>query len=160
MKQATFSLGSVGNGALSIGPRPQTGQLRQWAEGLKNKNVTHVVSLIEDSEVEVHNLHNEGNALAALGLGFSRFPIADFGTPDVNAFTGLMADLSQRLTSGDHIFLHCAGGIGRAGTSASCLLVEHGWDGEDAMAHVSKMRGVASPETLEQVAFIRRWKTA
>ena len=160
MNKTTFALGSVGNGTLSIGPRPQTGQLRQWAESLQKQNISHVVSLIEDSEVETHNLHNEGSALAALGMAFSRFPIADFGIPDVKAFTELMNDLSQRLKSGDHIFLHCAGGVGRAGTTASCLLVEHGWDAEDAMAHVSKIRGVASPETPEQVAFIRSWKTA
>ena len=159
MSQRFFEIGSVGNGRLIIGPRPQAGTLDDWVNAAKGTGINHVVSLIEEAEVERYGLDREGERLAANGIGFTRFPVDDFDIPDDGAFRKLIDDLTTKLGSGQTLFLHCAGGVGRAGTTASCLLVEHGWEPDDAMKLVSKKRGMRSPETAAQEDFVRRWRT-
>jgi len=139
-KQPFYFIANIGNGSLWMGPR---------------QGVTHVVSLIENAEVERYRLESEGNVLENLDIGFTRFPVDDFNTPDAVKFQQLIADLTARLKQNETLFLHCAGGVGRAGTTASCLLVNHGMDPDDTMTLVSSQRGEKSPETLEQEEFVR-----
>ena len=57
--------------------------------------------------------------------------------------------------------VHCRGGIGRAGLTASSVLVHAGLDAEEAMATVSNARGESVPETQDQKAFVQqieRWR--
>ncbi|MFD0916967.1 hypothetical protein ACFQ14_11160 [Pseudahrensia aquimaris] len=155
--QGVFTVGPVGNGHVSIGPRPMAEGLDDWCDALRMAGVHHVVSLIEDSEVARYGLADEDAVLAENGIGFERFPVDDFDIPDAGAFQNLITALSEKLASGKHVFLHCAGGVGRAGTTASCLLIAHGWQADQAMKDVSAARGEKCPETIEQVAFIRRF---
>lgn len=61
---------------------------------------------------------------------------------------GLLADLVVRLERGEHLLVHCVAGIGRAGTVATCLLIELGMGHEAAPAHVAAHRPTAGPETV------------
>lgn len=65
---------------------------------------------------------------------------------------------SAELLEGAKIVVHCKGGLGRAGTVASMLLLESraATDGDDAMAKVRQARPGAI-ETPEQESFIRTW---
>ena len=156
MAAGFFDLGKIGNGRLLIGPRPQATELHDWSARASGLGVNHVVSLIEKSEVKQYHLKDEGPTLAAVGISFQHFPVDDFDVPDEGAFATLIAGLAMRLQEGETLFLHCAGGVGRAGTTASCIMVDHGWTADDAMRHVSDRRGVPSPETAAQAEFVGR----
>ena len=51
------------------------------------------------------------------------FPVPDYGIPEnVDEFYKLASDTSECLIQGENVLVHCAGGIGRTGMFAGCLL--------------------------------------
>ena len=96
---------------------------------------------------------------------YCRFPIGDFGLPTSRQMNSILDAIDESLQAGRKIYLHCWGGIGRTGTTIGCYLVRQGKTGEEALAQLSAWwRGVPksryhlhSPETLEQMDFIRSW---
>lgn len=78
------------------------------------------------------------------------FPIPDLHAPDIEAVLTLAADLRERLAGGETVLVHCAAGIGRAGTVAACLLITMGMSRDDALAHVGRHRPMAGPEVGAQ----------
>lgn len=94
-----------------------------------------------------------------------RFPIGDFGLPTVKQMNAILDSLEENLKEGRNIYLHCWGGIGRTGTTVGCYLVRKGKSGEEALAQLAAWwQGVPksryhpdSPETLEQMNFVRTW---
>lgn len=94
-----------------------------------------------------------------------RFPIGDFGLPTPRQMNSILDTIDQNLHAGHKIYLHCWGGIGRTGTTVGCYLVRQGKTGEEALDQLAAWwRGVPksryhihSPETLEQMEFIRTW---
>jgi hypothetical protein len=94
-----------------------------------------------------------------------RFPIGDFGLPTQQQMHSILNTIEQSLQIGHKIYLHCWGGIGRTGTTVGCYLVRQGKTGEEALDQlaawwrsVPKSRyHLHSPETLEQMEFIRTW---
>jgi len=129
----------------------------EWCNGLAELGVSHVVSFIGDDEVEDYGLADEGLKLDACNIGFTHFPIIDFGAPKKPGYRDLVLGIFEKMKSGENIFAHCAGGVGRAGTFASCLLVAEGMNADEAMQLVSKQRGMSSPETEGQRAFVRNF---
>ena len=67
------------------------------------------------------------------------FPIPDYGIPsDFKLFAECVQTVAQRIHSGDNVLLHCAGGIGRTGTFAVCLLHCFGFKQEIAVKIIDK----------------------
>jgi len=94
-----------------------------------------------------------------------RFPIGDFGLPTPELMTTILNTIETELNGGRKIYLHCWGGIGRTGTTVGCYLVRRGKTGEEALRQLAEWWQtvpkshihVRSPETHEQVEFIRNW---
>lgn len=94
-----------------------------------------------------------------------RFPIGDFGLPTSKQMNEILHEIEERLRAGHKIYLHCWGGIGRTGTTVGCYLVRQGKDPEEALEQLAvwwrsvpkSQHHPRSPETHEQVAFIRSW---
>ena len=118
-----------------------------------NETIPYFRILLEESkyyEVEVQH-HN--------------FPIGDFGLPTPETMTSILDTIDTALQNGRKIYLHCWGGIGRTGTTVGCYLVRRGMSGEEALTQLAEWwRSVPksqihlrSPETYEQVQFIRNW---
>ena len=82
------------------------------------------------------------------------FPIHDLGAPGVREARLLLGELSERLHAGDNILMHCAAGIGRAGTMAVCLLMALGVGKDDALATVAAARPMAGPEAGAQLDLV------
>lgn len=86
--------------------------------------------------------HRDGRALW--------FPIPDLHAPRLDDLRPLLGEITRRLASGGHVLVHCGAGIGRAGTVAVCLLMEHGVERDDALAVVARHRPMAGPEVGAQ----------
>ena len=76
--------------------------------------------------------------------------IPDLGAPTLAVGLEIVANLRERLERNEGLILHCAGGIGRAPTMASCVLVSMGMGPEEALAHVAAHRPMAGPEAGAQ----------
>ena len=63
-------------------------------------------------------------------------------------------DLVYRLQHGETVVVHCAAGIGRAGTTAVALLMLLGADIDAALATVRANRPMAGPEVGSQLDLI------
>ena len=141
-------------GTLSIGPRAHG--LQAWAQTLAGAGVTHVVSHLEPEEERRYGLVKEETVLTERGIDFTRLAERDFGTPDEADLVALVADLRVRLAAGEHVHVHCAGGVGRSGTTACAVLIADGFTPDQAMAAVGAARGRDVPETDDQRALLHR----
>lgn len=94
-------------------------------------------------------------------IQFVHCPIVDLSVPEPDRLRLLLADLAERLESGEQLYIHCWGGRGRAGTVGACLLAHlYGLSAEEALTRVQRAfdtrqdEGRRSPETEEQRAFV------
>lgn len=117
-----------------------------------------VISLVAPHELERLKVPTLGAEVLARHMDWHHLPIRDQGTPD-DAFEIAWAtvgeDLRHRLRNGFNVLVHCMGGLGRAGTIAARLLVELGWDANEAVRAVRKVRPNAI-ETRPQLDHVLR----
>jgi predicted protein tyrosine phosphatase len=102
--------------------------------------------------VEWLDLHAGGSA--------TWFPIHDLTAPPLAAVRPLYDDLAARLRDGQRIVIHCAAGVGRAGTTAVAVLLLLGMPLDDALAHVRAHRPMAGPEVGSQLDLVRELAAA
>jgi ADP-ribosyl-[dinitrogen reductase] hydrolase len=119
-------------------------------------NAAAVVTLIEEDEISRLQVPTLGAEVEARHMSWIHLPIRDRGVPDEEfdrAWHRVGEDLRSRLRSGFNVMVHCMGGLGRAGTIASRLLVELGWNPTDAIREVRRARPGAI-ETDDQEDFV------
>ena len=121
-------------------------------------NAAVVVTLIEEKEISRLQVPTLGKEVEARHMNWLHLPILDRGVPEA-AFEAAWRQageaLRSRLRSGFNVLVHCMGGLGRAGTIASRLLIELGWDPAAAVAEVRRVRPGAI-ETRSQLEFVHR----
>lgn len=111
-----------------------------------------VVSLIEKHEIELLGVADLETAVAARGMEWFHLPIPDVTAPGEEfeqRWHQSGARLRSLLNNGESIFIHCRGGLGRAGTVAARLLIELGITGADTV--IAKVRQVR-PGAIETKA--------
>lgn len=99
---------------------------------------------------------------------YRQMTITDMGIPTVEGMREILGYLHQELEQGQSVYVHCWGGIGRTGTVVGCYLVEQGRSGEQALEEIAghwatvekRVRFPTSPQTFEQLQFVRQWKKA
>jgi len=123
-----------------IGPDPE-GALRRTGS-------THVVCLVQDHELQ-DRYPDYARWLRESGRS-TWFPIPDLSAPPLDTIEPLFVGVHDRLGSGESLIVHCAAGIGRAGTFASAMCVMSGMGVDDAVAHVRRHRPSAGPEAGSQ----------
>jgi protein-tyrosine phosphatase len=84
------------------------------------------------------------------------FPIVDFGVPSDRArFLELVNSIAFDLRGGANILLHCAAGIGRTGTVASCVLAALGVPVDEATQRVYAAGSYAErPEQVDLIQWV------
>lgn len=121
---------------------------------LERTGATTVVCLTQRHELEVRfpayvewlTSHAGGSAIW--------FPVHDLSAPQLDAARVLFADLARRLVAGEGVIVHCAAGIGRAGTTAIGVLMQLGVPLDDARVHVRAHRPMAGPEAGSQLELL------
>lgn len=124
---------------------------------LRAAGVRHVVYMLEDDELCMLGIADYGRALRAAGIAPHHLPIPDGGTPGAGGFDRMLDAVNlirMRLSLGEHVVVHCRGGLGRAGMVAACVLVSDGMTAPEAMLLVRGYRPRAI-ETIGQEAFVR-----
>jgi len=168
---ATLPVGSCG-GAIGVtfapGKYQEVAMTGSWARDLDldigvivKWGARHLITLIEAWEFEELRVSSLPRCATTHGLIWHGLPITDGAAPDerlLDRWKSLGPMLCAELLDGAKVVVHCKGGLGRAGTVASMLLLESGSavDPDDAMARVRFARPGAI-ETTQQEAFIRWW---
>lgn len=171
LRIGAISIGRQG-GAVGVtfapGKYQETAMTGAWARDLdldlsamRNWGARRLVTLIEPSEFHELRIPSLPERATHYGLAWHGLPIKDGAAPDrrlLDPWAALGPMFSRELLEGAKIVVHCKGGLGRAGTVASMLLLQSGaaTDAEDAMSKVRVARPGAI-ETPEQEAFIRAW---
>lgn len=151
----------IGEGSISIMPRPSSTYLTANLQHLKQMGVTKVVSLLEQAEAQKLGLSQEAKQCQQLNLIFEQFEIPDHDLPSPDRqqrFISLVNRCFQQAQQGEHIVIHCRAGIGRSGVLVCCILIQAGFEEQFAIDHVSGARGFAIPDTQEQYDYILDFK--
>jgi len=136
---------------------PWTRDLELDLDAIAQWDATIVVTVVEAGELERLKVTGLGEAVRNRHMAWLHLPIRDRGVPD-DAFEKDWVDVGERLRarlrSGFNVLVHCMGGLGRAGTIASRLLVELGWTPEEAIRAVRKVRpGALETDAQEDVVY-------
>jgi len=85
------------------------------------------------------------------------FPIPDLHAPELARVVPFVDDLVARLSNGETLVVHCAAGMGRAGTVAVCVLNRLGVPLDDALDTIAAARPGAGPEVGAQLDLVKEF---
>jgi ADP-ribosylglycohydrolase len=131
--------------------------------------VRHFIDLTEPGEsglLPYEAILSEESRAANVTATYERYPIRDISVPrDADHLGEVLLTIDRRIGEGGAVFVHCWGGVGRTGLVVGCWLQEHGRTPDDALAELSRKwstvakssRKPESPETTEQVNWVRTW---
>ena len=111
---------------------------------------------MESKELILLRVPGLGEEVVRRGLLWFHLPIVDVSTPDEHferQWDVAGDELRTLLRNGRDVLVHCRGGLGRAGTIASRLLIELGMEPATAIRKVRAVRPGAI-ETHEQERYV------
>jgi len=121
----------------------------------------HLITLIEPWEFDELRIPSLPERAQAHGLTWYGLPITDGAAPDarlLEQWVEIGPALATSLLVGERVVVHCKGGLGRAGTVASMLLLDAQavTTADEAMSRVRAARPGAI-ETMAQEIFLQEW---
>lgn len=96
-------------GKHAIGPDP--------GRALRRSGADTVVCLVEEHELGDRYPEYVGWLRLNAGASAIWFPVQDLHAPPLAVMRSLLDEMVRRILAGEHLLVHCAAGIGRAGTS-------------------------------------------
>jgi protein tyrosine phosphatase (PTP) superfamily phosphohydrolase (DUF442 family) len=148
----------IGSGSLSVMAKPVSGE---WIDdefsGIAKWGINRIVSLLEPREEMEVGLSEEKQYAEKYGMEFISYPIKDRGLPEsIPGYLGFTKRLYHEAAGGLNTVVHCRAGIGRTGIIAAGVLLHCGFEPREAIEHISMQRGVAVPDTEEQIEWVIR----
>ena len=143
-------------GKLAIAPHPAGhDSLEADLKKLRSNGVDVLVSMLGREESEYLGLKEEPVVCAKVGLEFIQAPIIDRSIPETASnFYRVATRISDRLTTGRNVVVHCRMGIGRSSVMAACVMVLHGIEPSEAFEMITEARGIQVPDTLAQKLWV------
>lgn len=108
---------------------PQFGQVGRRL--LQREGITACVNLRAEFDDAVHNLKLEN---------YRYLPTIDDEAPALEAIEQGVEFIQQILDSGGKVYIHCAGGVGRAPTMCAAYLIRQGMQMDEALGLIRKTR--------------------
>lgn len=125
---------------------------------LARDGVQVLAPLIEDFEFDMLGMDGYHAEAETRSILIAACPIVDQGVPkDSAAFGAYIDELMTHLLDGRSVVVHCRGGLGRAGLTAACLLVQGGMPPREAIALVRATRSRNAIETAVQERFVEEF---
>lgn len=132
-----FAPGTGRLGVCSL-PGEQPHAIRDDPADLADEGVTHLVCLVEASELASlepsERPSQRAAAVTQAGMAFLHEPIEDFEAPTMAQVHRVIDFANRARASGGSVVFHCWADLGRAGTLLACALVHAGMSAHDAMA--------------------------
>jgi len=156
MNPDIYQIELIGSGSLSVMAKPVSGE---WIEdefsGIVKWGIDRIVSLLESHEAFEVGLGEEKEITEKYGMEYVHYPIPDRGLPNsVKDYLAFTKRLYHEAAGGLNTVVHCRAGIGRTGIVAAGVLLHCGFEPQQAIEHISKLRGVAVPDTEEQINWV------
>ena len=143
---------------------PETARRR--LDAFLEAGVTAFIDLTDPHERPPYeSILKEEAKIYGVQVSYQRIPIRDLSIPSSDTMTTILNAIDRAINDGDCVYVHCWGGIGRTGMVVGCYLVRHGMGNEQALERVNQLFKTRpadfyhprSPETDEQVEFVRNW---
>jgi ADP-ribosyl-[dinitrogen reductase] hydrolase len=119
-----------------------------------------VVTLLEAKELAYLRVERLSEEVKRRNMAWLHLPIVDGSTPDEQfeqRWETAGVELRSILRGGGNVLVHCRGGLGRAGTIGTRLLIELGMEPGIAIALVRAERpgAIETPEQMKYVLSLR-----
>lgn len=85
------------------------------------------------------------------------FPMPDFHAPRASEIRPMVEGVAGHLTGGGDVIMHCSAGMGRAGTTAACVLMELGVEPDVVLDVIRSARPGAGPQASAQSALLAEY---
>jgi ADP-ribosyl-[dinitrogen reductase] hydrolase len=125
-------------------------------DAIRDWGAAAVVTLLEAREFSLLRVERLGEEVTRRNMLWFHLPIVDGSTPDEQferRWESAGDELRSILRGGGDVLVHCRGGLGRAGTIGTRLLIELGMEPMLAIERVRSARPGAI-ETLEQKKYV------
>lgn len=152
-----YFIARVAEGKVYMMPKPSAENLQADIEFYASQGIDAVVSLLRDVEIEAQGLKKQPDLCQQTGIDFYHFPIKDMDVPDKDQLKAFLKTLQPLIEAGKSIAFHCHGGRGRAGTAVISLMLENGYQAEQAIAIASKGRQDKVPVCEVQTEFLIKY---
>ena len=117
-------------------------------------NIHTVVCLVERHELEHRYDDYIDWHITNAGDGALWYPMPDLTYPTLTDCIEFVEEATSLVRDKGNVLVHCAAGIGRAGTTATAICMMLGYEMTDALEHVRAHRPMAGPEAGSQIRFI------
>src|ERR1700675_946094 len=131
-------------------------------DAIRDWGAAAVITLVEPKELTLLRVERLGEEVLRRNMLWFHLPIVDVSIPDQRfeeKWDAAGEELRSILRNGSDVLVHCRGGLGRAGTIASRLLIELGMEPEIAIKKVRAARPNAI-ETNDQEKYVLGISTA
>lgn len=140
------------------GRRDRGRELEEDVRALRDEGVGLVVNLVTQPELDWVGVEEPQQAMLAGGIGgYIHEPIRDQDVPSMAQAMALVEQILVAQRSGQHVMVHCMGGLGRSGTIVACALTRGGLSAAEAIAAVRVARGPRAVENSRQEGFVQRF---
>jgi ADP-ribosyl-[dinitrogen reductase] hydrolase len=125
-------------------------------DAIRDWGAAAIVTLVEPRELTLLRVERLGEEVSRRNMLWFHLPIVDVSIPDrqfEEKWGAAGEELRSILRNGSDVLVHCRGGLGRAGTIASRLLIELGMPPKTAIERVRAVRPGAI-ETRAQEEYV------